>query len=217
MPHKTSKWFRLSEAADYLGVHFTTLRRWSDDGNIPVYKTPGGRRRYLRSDLDSYLRGTQSNKISALEIFTNPGPRTEVMQNIRHTGIREQSWIREIDPDHRGMMGNLGKSMVGVFMQYMGRPDKGDQFLEEGKKLAAEYGQVCCETGLNIDQTIQAFVMIRHAIVDTLCEAGMVIEDSGRETWNLYQRVNRFFDLILLILVKSFQDTHLSNSQKKSK
>ena len=28
------KWMRLSEAADYIGVHFTTLRRWTDAGEI---------------------------------------------------------------------------------------------------------------------------------------------------------------------------------------
>ena len=56
-----SEWMRLSEAADYIGVHFTTLRRWSDAGEMPCFKTPGGRRRFRKSDLNAFLHQIQEN------------------------------------------------------------------------------------------------------------------------------------------------------------
>ena len=40
---RVTQWLDLSAAADYLGVHFTTLRRWTDDGKVPCIRTPGGR------------------------------------------------------------------------------------------------------------------------------------------------------------------------------
>lgn len=43
----------VSEAAEILGVHPDTLRRWTDDGKVAVWVTPGGQRRYRRSDLDA--------------------------------------------------------------------------------------------------------------------------------------------------------------------
>lgn len=43
----------VSEAASVLGVHNDTLRRWTDDGKVPHWLTPGGQRRYRRSDLDA--------------------------------------------------------------------------------------------------------------------------------------------------------------------
>jgi len=46
-----SKWLTLSEAAQLLGVHPTTLRRWADQGSVPVSVTPGGHRRFLEADL----------------------------------------------------------------------------------------------------------------------------------------------------------------------
>jgi excisionase family DNA binding protein len=48
------QWLSLSAAADRLGVHPTTLRRWSDNGDITTMLTPGGHRRYLISDLDKF-------------------------------------------------------------------------------------------------------------------------------------------------------------------
>ena len=43
----------VSKAAEILGVHPDTLRRWSDDGKVPAWTTPSGHRRYRRSDLDA--------------------------------------------------------------------------------------------------------------------------------------------------------------------
>jgi len=49
-------WLRLGEAAAELGVSLNTLRRWSDAGRLTCYRSPGGHRRYRRSDVDSLLR-----------------------------------------------------------------------------------------------------------------------------------------------------------------
>ena len=49
-------WLRLSEAADLLGVSLNTLRRWSDSGKLPCYRSPGGHRRYRRADAVAALR-----------------------------------------------------------------------------------------------------------------------------------------------------------------
>jgi diguanylate cyclase (GGDEF)-like protein/excisionase family DNA binding protein len=49
-------WLRLSEAAAVLGVSLNTLRRWSDSGRLPCYRSPGGHRRYRRTDIEALLR-----------------------------------------------------------------------------------------------------------------------------------------------------------------
>ena len=50
-----SEWLTLGQAAKYLGVAQSTIRKWSDLGRVPAFYTPGGHRRYRRSDLDSFL------------------------------------------------------------------------------------------------------------------------------------------------------------------
>ena len=47
----------ISEAARFLGVSLSTVRRWSDAGVLPSYRTPGGQRRYNREQLESFLNG----------------------------------------------------------------------------------------------------------------------------------------------------------------
>jgi excisionase family DNA binding protein len=48
-------WLTLGQAAKYIGVAQSTIRKWSDQGRVRAFYTPGGHRRYRRSDLDAFL------------------------------------------------------------------------------------------------------------------------------------------------------------------
>jgi excisionase family DNA binding protein len=56
------EWLTLGQAAEFLGVAQSTIRKWSDSGRLTAFYTPGGHRRFRRSDLDLFLgnarRGT---------------------------------------------------------------------------------------------------------------------------------------------------------------
>jgi excisionase family DNA binding protein len=51
-----AKLLNVGKAASYLGVSAASLRKWSNDGLVPVYRTPGGQRRYSVEDLDEFMR-----------------------------------------------------------------------------------------------------------------------------------------------------------------
>jgi len=59
--------FTSSQAARYLGVSLATVRRWTDAGHIACYRTPGGQRRFSRTQLDEFIASMQRT-----------GPATEV-------------------------------------------------------------------------------------------------------------------------------------------
>lgn len=54
-PASEPDWLTLGQAAKFLGVAQSTIRKWSDTGRVPAFYTPGGHRRYRRADLDSFL------------------------------------------------------------------------------------------------------------------------------------------------------------------
>ena len=54
-PTSDPDWLTLGQAAKYLGVAQSTIRKWSDHGRVPAFYTPGGHRRYRRPDLDNFL------------------------------------------------------------------------------------------------------------------------------------------------------------------
>ena len=49
------EWLTLGQAARFVGVAQSTMRKWSDQGRVTAFYTPGGHRRYRRADLESFL------------------------------------------------------------------------------------------------------------------------------------------------------------------
>ncbi len=49
------EWLTLGQAAKFLGVAQSTIRKWSDQGRVPAFYTPGGHRRFRRRDLESFV------------------------------------------------------------------------------------------------------------------------------------------------------------------
>jgi excisionase family DNA binding protein len=54
-PAAEPDWLTLGQAAKFLGVAQSTIRKWSDQGRVPAFYTPGGHRRYRRRDLELFL------------------------------------------------------------------------------------------------------------------------------------------------------------------
>jgi excisionase family DNA binding protein len=59
-------WLTLGQAAEYLGVAQSTIRKWSDSGRLPAFYTPGGHRRFRHSDLDEFLSNSRGSGSSAV-------------------------------------------------------------------------------------------------------------------------------------------------------
>ena len=54
---KLKDYFRISEAAEYLGVPVTTLRNWQNAGKVEAVRHPvSGYRLFKRKDLDALLK-----------------------------------------------------------------------------------------------------------------------------------------------------------------
>jgi excisionase family DNA binding protein len=51
----------VGKAARYLGVSPASLRQWSDEGLVRVYRTPGGQRRYRIADLEAFIASLQES------------------------------------------------------------------------------------------------------------------------------------------------------------
>jgi excisionase family DNA binding protein len=50
-----TRWMTTEEAADYLRVTPSTVRRWAREGRFPVYRPDTRVARFRREDLDAYL------------------------------------------------------------------------------------------------------------------------------------------------------------------
>ena len=57
MTTKLSEYVLTAEAAEILGVAQNTLRKWAEQGDIPMHRNPANAYRlFKRSDLDKFLK-----------------------------------------------------------------------------------------------------------------------------------------------------------------
>jgi len=56
-----------TQAAAMLGVHAASVKRWSDQGKIKCIRTPGGHRRFLRSEIEAIRRAPEDTPEAFLE------------------------------------------------------------------------------------------------------------------------------------------------------
>lgn len=73
----TSRLLNVGQAAAYIGVSAASLRKWSNQGLVPVYRTPGGQRRFSTADLDEFMSSMRqpSNSDRSPGIGTGALPR----------------------------------------------------------------------------------------------------------------------------------------------
>ena len=198
-------WLKLGEAADYLGVHFTTLRRWADDGKVPCIRTPGGRRRFKKAELDAFVKSLRQGE-SGTPMALQTLERRVTVNRPAHSGVRDEPWYGRLDESQRLAMRAEGQQLMAVLMQYATRINGGDAFLEEGQRLAVHYGEVCHSVGLSLTETVRAFILVRRSISDSVYQAGALAGPPDTETWRLYERTNHFLDTMLLTIVDAFEN-----------
>jgi excisionase family DNA binding protein len=87
-----SEWLTLGRAAEYLGVAQSTIRKWCDAGRVPAFTTPGGHRRFRKSDLDAFLEHSRPgalpshNGLVILIVDNEPGVRAYVRASLEPEG-----------------------------------------------------------------------------------------------------------------------------------
>ncbi|MCU0717127.1 MAG: helix-turn-helix domain-containing protein [Pirellula sp.] len=54
---KLSEYLHTAEAAEFLGVHHNTIRKWAARGDLPMHRNPvNGYRLFKRADLEKLLK-----------------------------------------------------------------------------------------------------------------------------------------------------------------
>jgi excisionase family DNA binding protein len=89
------EWLTLGQAARFLGVAQSTIRKWSDQGRLPAFYTPGGHRRFRRGDLQAFVErsgpGQRAGGPLVLVVDDEPRLRELIRVNLEVAGysVRE--------------------------------------------------------------------------------------------------------------------------------
>ena len=104
-PAAESDWFTLGQAATFLGVAHSTIRKWSDQGRVSAFYTPGGHRRFRRRELEAFVdrSGPASQRPSGplvLVVDDDQGLREYLRVNLELAGYS----VREAENGERALL-----------------------------------------------------------------------------------------------------------------
>lgn len=205
MPAKdATQWLSLREASELLGIHPSTLRRWADAGTIPCTRTPGGHRRFRRSDVERILQSEQRPGGPHLAPAGPVGADIEDEEGIPplqewHESFVEAKKVEKLRP--------LGQRLLGLLLQFLTRPGEDERFLAEGRNVGYEYGRECYLANISLLNSVKAFLYYRstaaHEAIDMPATARLM--EHHDSLW-LQRRIDRFMNAVLLGLITAYEE-----------
>jgi excisionase family DNA binding protein len=196
-------WVALGEASRLLGVAPATLRRWSDDGRITVFTTPGGHRRYRRATLQRLLAEGPRNRPG----LCRSGMTTRRLERAYRKGAREAArslpWLVELTAEQRAWFRTHGRQLAEMLLAHLDAdgPDQAGHQLSEATSEAAGYGRMASGLGLSLGQTVEGFLEFRRPF---LTELSLVANRRGFDTaatTELIALAERAMDRLLVALM----------------
>lgn len=200
------QWLTLGQASKYLGIHYSTLRAWSDSGDIAVFRTPGGHRRFNLNDLRRFLSDrarTDLTTDSSELVNVAVGRVREQLQQMPH---KDQRWLESRDDESRALRRERGRQIFSLAISYVMKHGQRERILADGRVLGQEYGREAAVTGVGLAETGQAVQFFRQQLVSAIHEGGdsdMLDADDVR----IQRLVNQFIDEVLYAVLDGYEQT----------
>ena len=162
-----SKWLSLRNACHLLDVSNTTLRQWADNGYLRVYRTPGGHRRFLRSDVESFANAPEQAQGQLREDAVEGSALRKIRRRLGRNDVLQQPWYQSVEEEGKVRMRLFGRRLLSLLLQESGARRRRQELLEEAHLLGREYGTEMSERGVALKDTIEAFVFFRTMVLDS--------------------------------------------------
>ena len=196
-----SQWLSLRDACRLLDVSNTTLRQWADNGYLRVYRTPGGHRRFLRDDVESFANAPEQAQEQGREDAIEDSALRKIRRSLSRNDVVKQSWYQSVEEEGKDRMRLFGRRLLSLLLQEPGARRRRQELLEEAHMLGREYGTEMSERGVSLKDTIEAFVFFRT----------MVLDSTNSGAWN---RIIEAADRVLVGMADSYQDADERSSEK---
>jgi len=201
----TGKWLSLKQASDFLGIHFTTLRAWADRGELRVFRTPGGHRRFSSDDLRRFLdeRAGLVSTSSAASVVDAALKR--VRAELTRTVPGQEGWREHFRSEPDEARQQRGRQLLALALAYVMRPAQHAQVLRDGRQLGMEYGRETAQHGVSLAETGRAVQFFRGHLVEVVRSrdaAGVMDADDQR----IQQLIDQFLDEVLYAVLAGYEE-----------
>ena len=205
----TNGWLSLKDVAERLGVHPSTVRAWSDQGVLPVYRTQGGHRRYLLDEINLWVQTSRQQKEmepeSALRYVLK-----RIHFQIGEKRLAPEAWYQKLDEDARHQYRMSSKTLMQSLASYLSTD--GEDAIAEARSLGYEYASRGRRYNLSLIEATRAFLFFRNLLIEAMTAVYLDSRVSDIEAWGeMLSRLHAFTDQTMLSLMETyvaFENSH---------
>ena len=190
-------WVTLGAASQLLGVSESTIRRWADAGEVRSYRTSGGHRRILESDLHQIVAqaaatpGRDADRISDIAL----GRVKRRLSRGRQT--HSMVMLQGLSDEGRSRLRLMGRQMVDLFARYIASGSRGERFREDARTIGHEYGRMLVSSEIGLTTAVATFNQLRRSLEET---ASQIATEAGLPTDEAVEAVERTLELADIVL-----------------
>lgn len=205
-----NQWLTLKDASELLGVHFTTLRAWADKGEIAVFRTPGGHRRFSVADLRRFLEQRAGQAVNAEPVADSEAFVSELVGRVRAEIQRvpneEMQWHYQLDDSARAVRSQRGRELFALAIAFVLKAKQRTRILEDGRQLGMEYGREAAHSQVSLKDTGRAVQFFRSQLLGFL-RSDMHAEGLDADDMRVQRLVDQFIDEVLYAVLSGYEET----------
>ena len=202
MDPEKERWLGLRQAAQLLGVHPSTLRAWADRGKFPVHRTPGGHRRFLRSDVEAWFAPSKSTPAAEVQLLIqNALGRTRL--ELSEGRLSAFGWYQRLGDEHRLAYRHESRRLLQLLTKVV--TEKEGDSAAEAEALAADYAKLTKDAGLELYEAVEAFLFFREFLMESIFSFSETSSVDFGPTWAATRRtISNITNRVLLNLIRSY-------------
>ena len=208
------EWLTVREASGLIGVSPATLRRWSDNGHVTAFTTPGGHRRFARSAILGLLPATRRQRPKLERLGETPEHMIGVYRPHLAGARHGAPWIAGLGDEEleafRAHCRQITKSLLGFIDATT--PDEREMAIEDALRSAAEQGRIAARYGVEMNQAVEALLRSRLPFLRELAALARRRGLDIAAATDLLERATEAIDLLLSALMNG----HMTATAKPS-
>ena len=194
----------IGQACKLLGVSEATLRNWTDEGRIKAFVTPGGHRRYVESELRSFI-AAQSRVFTNKDMLAQMG--SEPLHKIQQARERmaETHWYGGLSDESKARLRGLGGAVYGLAVEYLTDKKGREETMRSAREVGRQFGEYLADINVSLTDAIEAFILHRSPLIQV---ASDIVKREGvlrGQAADAVPLVTQITDEFLLSLVEAYQ------------